>query len=163
MSMVEFKNASKKFGTNLVLHPINLSIDPGEVAVVVGPSGSGKSTMLRCINVLEKISDGDLLVDNISVLSSSHDVRRIRLEAGMVFQQFNLFPQLTAIQNVMFGPIRARGHSKIEAREIAAALLEKVGARGANELLSIPTFGRTAAARGHRPGTGRSTQTDPLR
>jgi glutamine transport system ATP-binding protein len=127
MSMVEFKNTSKTFGTNLVLHPINLTINRGEVAVVVGPSGSGKSTMLRCINVLEQISGGDLLVDNISVLGSSQDVRRIRLEAGMVFQQFNLFPQLTAIQNVMFGPVRARGCSKIEARDIAAALLEKVG------------------------------------
>jgi glutamine transport system ATP-binding protein len=127
MSMIEFRNASKQFGSHLVLHPIDLAIERGEVAVVIGPSGSGKSTMLRCINVLEKISGGDLRVDDISVLGSTRDVRRIRLEAGMVFQQFNLFPHLTALQNVMFGPIRARGRTKAEAREIAAALMQKVG------------------------------------
>ena len=94
---------------------------------MIGPSGSGKSTMLRCINVLETISEGDLRVDDISVLGSARDIRRIRLEAGMVFQQFNLFPHLTAMQNVMFGPVRARGRTKAEAREIAGALLQKVG------------------------------------
>ena len=127
MSMIEFRQATKRFGTHTVLHPLSLGIETGEVAVIIGPSGSGKSTMLRCINVLETISDGDLRVDDISVLGSSRDIRRIRLEAGMVFQQFNLFPNLTAMQNVMFGPIRARGRSKAEAREIAASLLQKVG------------------------------------
>ena len=127
MSMIEFQQASKRFGQHVVLQPLDLAISAGEVAVIVGPSGSGKSTMLRCINGLETISSGNLLVDNISVLGSSRDVRRIRLEAGMVFQQFNLFPNLTAMQNVMFGPIRARGQSKAEAREIAGALLHKVG------------------------------------
>ncbi|NIF70107.1 glutamine ABC transporter ATP-binding protein GlnQ [Burkholderia sp. Ap-962] len=127
MSMIEFRQASKRFGDHVVLQPLDLSIERGEVAVIVGPSGSGKSTMLRCINGLETLSAGDLRVDGISVLGSARDVRRIRLEAGMVFQQFNLFPNLTAMQNVMFGPIRARGKSKAQAREIAAALLLKVG------------------------------------
>ncbi|MET2827740.1 glutamine ABC transporter ATP-binding protein GlnQ [Mesorhizobium shangrilense] len=127
MSKVEFRKVSKRFGNHLVLQSIDLAIDPGEVAVVIGPSGSGKSTMLRCINVLERVSGGDLLVDGLSVLGSSRDIRRIRLEAGMVFQQFNLFPHLTALQNVMFGPIRSRGKNKADAREIAAALLQKVG------------------------------------
>ena len=125
--MIEFENTSKQFGSHLVLHPLNLAIEHGEVAVVIGPSGSGKSTMLRCINGLEKISGGDLRVDSISVRGSSRDVRRIRLEAGMVFQQFNLFPHMTAIENVMFGPIMARGLSRTEAREIATSLLLKVG------------------------------------
>ncbi|KXU82757.1 glutamine ABC transporter ATP-binding protein [Paraburkholderia monticola] len=125
--MIEFKQATKRFGQHVVLQPLDLAIERGEVAVIVGPSGSGKSTMLRCINGLETISSGDLRVDDISVLGSKRDVRRIRLEAGMVFQQFNLFPHLTAMQNVMFGPIRARGQSKSEAREIAGALLQKVG------------------------------------
>ncbi|MBR0900305.1 glutamine ABC transporter ATP-binding protein GlnQ [Bradyrhizobium tropiciagri] len=125
--MVEFKGTTKQFGPHLVLKPIDLAIERGEVAVVIGPSGSGKSTMLRCINVLEKISGGDLRVDNISVLGSAQDVRQIRLEAGMVFQQFNLFPNLTAVENVMFGPVRARGQSRSEARDIATALLQKVG------------------------------------
>ena len=127
MSMIEFREATKRFGSHVVLHPLNLTIETGEVAVIIGPSGSGKSTMLRCINVLETISGGDLRVDDISVLGPSRDIRRIRLEAGMVFQQFNLFPNLTAMQNVMFGPIQARGRSKAEARGIAAALLQKVG------------------------------------
>ncbi|MCX4161785.1 glutamine ABC transporter ATP-binding protein GlnQ [Paraburkholderia megapolitana] len=125
--MIEFQGASKQFGAHVVLQPIDLAIERGEVAVVIGPSGSGKSTMLRCINVLEKISGGDLRVDNVSVLGSPNEVRSIRLEAGMVFQQFNLFPNLTAMQNVMFGPRWARGRSKAEARDIAAALLQKVG------------------------------------
>ena len=84
MSMIDFQQASKRFGANVVLHPLDLAIERGEVAVIVGPSGSGKSTMLRCINGLEKISGGDLRVDSISVLGSARDIRRIRLEAGMV-------------------------------------------------------------------------------
>src|ERR1700761_8176491 len=112
MSMIEFRQATKRFGAHVVLQPLDLAIESGEVAVVIGPSGSGKSTMLRCINVLEKVSSGDLLVDGLSVRGNSHDIRRIRLEAGMVFQQFNLFPHLTALQNVMFGPVRSRGKSK---------------------------------------------------
>ena len=127
MSMIEFRQTTKQFGSHVVLQPTDLAIERGEVAVVIGPSGSGKSTMLRCINVLEKISGGDLLVDGISVLGSLSDVRCIRREAGMVFQQFNLFPNLTAVQNVMFGPLRARRQSRAEARDIAHALLEKVG------------------------------------
>ncbi|MBY8606606.1 MAG: glutamine ABC transporter ATP-binding protein GlnQ [Burkholderia sp.] len=125
--MIEFQQASKRYGQHVVLHPLDLTIERGEVAVIVGPSGSGKSTLLRCINGLETISSGDLRVDDISVLGPARDIRRIRLEAGMVFQQFNLFPNLTAIQNVMFGPIRARGQTKAEARDIAGALLQKVG------------------------------------
>ncbi|MFB8343858.1 glutamine ABC transporter ATP-binding protein GlnQ [Brucella cytisi] len=127
MNMIEFKATSKSYGTHLVLPEINLSIDYGQVAVVVGPSGSGKSTMLRCINVLEEISGGDLIVDGMSVRGSQSEIRRIRLEAGMVFQQFNLFPHLTALENVMFGLIRARNRSKGEARDIAETILAKVG------------------------------------
>lgn len=127
MSMIEFQNVSKRFGPQLVLDAIDLSVTQGEVAVVIGPSGSGKSTLLRCINVLETISSGDLRVDGVSVRGNARDVRHIRLEAGMVFQQFNLFPHLTALENVMFGPIRSRGKSRAEARDIAAALLQKVG------------------------------------
>lgn len=127
MSMVEFKSMSKNFGHVTVLKDINLRIDAGEVVVVLGPSGSGKSTMLRCINALEKISGGDLLVDGLSVKGRSTDIHRIRLEAGMVFQQFNLFPQMTALENVMFGPMQVRGATRAEAREQALALLRKVG------------------------------------
>ncbi|OZI34954.1 glutamine ABC transporter ATP-binding protein [Bordetella genomosp. 10] len=127
MSMVEFQNVSKKFGESIVLRDISLNIDTGEVVVVVGPSGSGKSTFLRCINVLETIEEGDLLVDGLSVKGTPAEIREIRREAGMVFQQFNLFPQLTALENVMFGPIHTRGTSRDEARAEAEALLAKVG------------------------------------
>nr|WP_080484421.1 ATP-binding cassette domain-containing protein [Burkholderia ubonensis] len=112
MSMVEFQNVSKSFGHVPVLKNIDLTIDAGEVVVVIGPSGSGKSTMLRCINALEKITSGDLLVDGQSVRGHAATIRNIRLEAGMVFQQFNLFPQMTALENVMFGPIQVRGASR---------------------------------------------------
>jgi len=127
MSMVEFQNVTKRFGDSVVLRGISLNIDSGEVVVVVGPSGSGKSTFLRCINVLETIEDGDLLVDGLSVKGTPAEVREIRREAGMVFQQFNLFPQLTALENVMFGPVHTRGMSRDEARAEAEALLAKVG------------------------------------
>ena len=127
MSIVEFKNVTKRFGDNVVLDGIDLSIDAGEVVVVVGPSGSGKSTFLRCINVLETIQGGDIVVNGQSVLGSPAQVRELRREAGMVFQQFNLFPQLTALENVMFGPIHTRGATRAQAREQAQALLAKVG------------------------------------
>jgi glutamine transport system ATP-binding protein len=127
MSMVEFRNVIKRFGASTVLDGISLDIDAGEVVVVVGPSGSGKSTFLRCINVLETINDGDLLVDGLSVKGTPEQVRNIRREAGMVFQQFNLFPQMTALDNVMFGPIHTRGASREDARAEAKALLAKVG------------------------------------
>jgi glutamine transport system ATP-binding protein len=125
--MVEFHEVTKRFGESTVLDEISLSIDAGEVVVVVGPSGSGKSTFLRCINVLETINGGDLLVDGLSVLGGAAQVREIRREAGMVFQQFNLFPQMTALENVMFGPVHTRGQSRDEARELAEGLLAKVG------------------------------------
>lgn len=127
MSMVEFKDVIKRFGDSVVLNGITVNIDVGEVVVVVGPSGSGKSTFLRCINVLETIDGGDLRVDGISVLGSAEDVRTIRREAGMVFQQFNLFPQMTALENVMFGPVHTRGAGRDEARQVARDLLGKVG------------------------------------
>jgi glutamine transport system ATP-binding protein len=127
MSVVEFRKVTKTFGEVVVLRDVDLSIDAGEVVVLIGPSGSGKSTLLRCINALEEINGGDLIVDDISVRSSRSQVRVIRQEAGMVFQQFNLFPQMTALENVAFGPRRVRGASKAEAVEQAKALLKKVG------------------------------------
>ena len=109
--MIEFKNVSKHFGPTQVLHDISLKINQGEVVVIIGPSGSGKSTMLRCINKLEEITSGDLIVDGLKVNDPKVDERLIRQEAGMVFQQFYLFPHLTALENVMFGPQRSRRKS----------------------------------------------------
>lgn len=127
MSIVQFKRVIKRFGTNTVLDDISVSINKGEVVVVVGPSGSGKSTFLRCINALETIEGGDIIVNKLSVRGSASEVRRLRREAGMVFQQFNLFPQLTALENVMFGPVHTRGTGRKQAHTEAEALLNKVG------------------------------------
>ena len=125
--MIEFKNVSKNFGQTQVLHDINLKINQGEVVVIIGPSGSGKSTLLRCINKLEEITTGDLLVDGMKVNDPKVDERLIRQEAGMVFQQFHLFPQMSALDNVAFGPIRVRGAKKDAAQQLARELLGKVG------------------------------------
>ncbi|WP_326848762.1 glutamine ABC transporter ATP-binding protein GlnQ [Bartonella sp. HY761] len=126
-TIVEFKQVSKRFDQLIVLDKVDLKIKKGEVVVLIGPSGSGKSTLLRCINALEKINGGDLVVDNISVLGGRRKVRTIRQEAGMVFQQFNLFPQMTALENVAFGPREVRKLPKREAYAIARELLNKVG------------------------------------
>ncbi len=120
MSIVEFKKVS-------VLDDISLNIDKGEVVVVVGPSGSGKSTFLRCINKLEDIQAGDIVVNGLSVNGTPAQVRELRREAGMVFQQFNLFPQMSALENVMFGPVHTRGTERAQARQEALDLLAKVG------------------------------------
>ncbi|MCH5051495.1 glutamine ABC transporter ATP-binding protein GlnQ [Pectobacterium aquaticum] len=125
--MIEFKNVSKHFGKTQVLHNIDLTIGQGEVVVIIGPSGSGKSTLLRCINKLEEVTSGELVVDGLKVNDPRVDERLIRQEAGMVFQQFYLFPHLTALENVAFGPIRVRGASKADAEKLALELLAKVG------------------------------------
>ncbi|MBK0001775.1 glutamine ABC transporter ATP-binding protein GlnQ [Erwinia sp. S38] len=125
--MIEFKNVSKHFGATQVLHDIDLKIEKGEVVVIIGPSGSGKSTLLRCINKLEEITSGELIVDGLKVNDPKVDDRLIRQEAGMVFQQFHLFPQMSALDNVAFGPIRVRGAKKEDAQRLAKELLGKVG------------------------------------
>ncbi|WP_197330434.1 glutamine ABC transporter ATP-binding protein GlnQ [Ralstonia syzygii] len=127
MTAVDHIVQFKRFGQTTVLDAVDLNIGIGEVVVLIGPSGSGKSTLLRCINALEQIDGGDLIVDGISVLGGAKKVREIRQEAGMVFQQFNLFPQLTALENVAFGPRQVRGMGKREAEDLARELLTKVG------------------------------------
>lgn len=124
--MIEFKNASKSFGQTQVLHDINLKINQGEVVVIIGPSGSGKSTLLRCINKLEGLTSGDLVVNGMNINDPKVDERLIRQEAGMVFQQFHLFPQMSALDNVAFGPIRVRGAKRNAAQKLARELLGKV-------------------------------------
>jgi glutamate transport system ATP-binding protein len=125
--LVELERVRKSFGDNLVLDGIDLTIDRGEVVVIAGPSGSGKSTMLRCINGLEGIDDGDVRFDGTSLARAGKDVNRIRAEIGMVFQQFNLFAHRTVFQNLTMAPIEVKGLDKAAARAGAERLLERVG------------------------------------
>jgi len=125
--VIEFKNVGKSFGKVEVLHDIDLTIQEKEVVVIVGPSGSGKSTLLRCINGLEMVTEGELVVNDITLPRQKHQIREIRKEVGMVFQLFYLFPHMTALDNVAFGPRKVRGASRSEANAIANDLLEKVG------------------------------------
>jgi glutamate transport system ATP-binding protein len=125
--LVELLAVSKSFGDNLVLDAIDLGIDRGEVVVIAGPSGSGKSTMLRCINGLETVDEGEVRFDGQSLSRAGKSLNRMRAEIGMVFQQFNLFAHKTVLENVTLAPIQVKGLSKAQARERAGALLERVG------------------------------------
>jgi polar amino acid transport system ATP-binding protein len=133
--MIEVRGVHKSFGDVEVLRNVDLTIKRGEVVVVIGPSGSGKTTLIRTLNGLEKINAGRIVVDGITLQDEATirkgkmdraALREVRLELGMVFQRFNLFPTLTALQNVMQGPYRVRGLPKAEATERALALLEKM-------------------------------------
>jgi glutamate transport system ATP-binding protein len=125
--LVELERVRKSFGDNLVLDDIDLVIDRGEVVVIAGPSGSGKSTMLRCINGLEGIDEGDVRFDGRSLARAGRDVNRIRAQIGMVFQQFNLFAHKTVTENLTMAPVEVKGLDKGAARAIADRLLQRVG------------------------------------
>jgi len=125
--MVTFKNVHKWFGPLHVLNGIDLHVDAGEVVVVCGPSGSGKSTLLRCINRLEPIDSGDIVVDGMGLQDPATNLTKLRAEVGMVFQQFNLYPHMTALANITLAPIKVRRLPRAEAERIARTLLAKVG------------------------------------
>jgi glutamine transport system ATP-binding protein len=128
--MIQIENLCKRFGEFEVLKGINLNIRAGEVVCIIGPSGSGKSTVLRCINRLEDITSGKVMVDGLDVSSPKTDINHVRTEAGMVFQQFNLFPHMSVLENVTLGPIKVRKMPKNEANELGLELLAKVGLSG---------------------------------
>ena len=125
--MIQFTHVHKWFGKLHVLNDINLTVSAGEVAVICGPSGSGKSTLIRCINKLEPIVSGEILVDGIQVHDKHTSLTRLRAEIGFVFQQFNLYPHMTALDNVTLAPMKVRKTSRKEAEESGMILLEKVG------------------------------------
>jgi glutamine transport system ATP-binding protein len=125
--MIEVKNLKKSFGTNVVLRDINVKVKPQEVVVVIGPSGSGKSTFLRCINLLESITDGHVYIEGSDITDKKSDINKVRTEVGMVFQQFNLFPHKKVIENIMLAPMKVRNISAVEARKKGLELLRKVG------------------------------------
>jgi ABC-type polar amino acid transport system ATPase subunit len=127
VATVELTHVRKAFGMHEVLRDISFSVDPGEVCCIVGPSGSGKSTVLRCINRLVTIDGGDVVVDGLSVRDPAVKDVDLRRRVGMVFQQFNLFPHMTALDNVTLAPRKVRGLGAKEAADLGRALLAKVG------------------------------------
>lgn len=125
--MITVKNLHKSFGDTDVLTGIDQHISKGEVVVIIGPSGSGKSTFLRCLNLLEKPTDGEIYVDDELITSPKADVNKIRQKMGMVFQQFNLFPHLTIMENITLAPVKLKKMTKEEAVKVGKELLARVG------------------------------------
>jgi glutamine transport system ATP-binding protein len=125
--MIQVKNLKKSFGKNEVLKDISVTVKNREVVVVIGPSGSGKSTFLRCLNMLETITGGHVYIEGIDLTDKKTDINKVRTEVGMVFQQFNLFPHKTVIQNIMLAPMKVRNLSAEKARAKGLELLRKVG------------------------------------
>ena len=123
---IEFIHVDKWFGPLHVLSDVTLAVAGGEVIVVCGPSGSGKSTLIRCVNRLEPIQKGEILVDGRSITAPDVNLSRLRAEVGMVFQSFNLFPHMTVLENITLAPTKVKGLSAAEAEKIARALLERV-------------------------------------
>jgi ABC-type polar amino acid transport system ATPase subunit len=124
--VIEFRKVNKWFGSLQVLKDIDLTIHQGEVVVVCGPSGSGKSTLIRCVNGLELIQSGDIIVDGMSLNDPKTNITKLRAEVGMVFQQFNLYPHKTALENIILAPMKVRKQSREEAEKIAYDLMAKV-------------------------------------
>lgn len=132
--MIRTRNLRKYFGSNHVLRGIDLTIEDGEVLVIVGSSGSGKSTLLRCLNLLEKPTYGSVFIDDVDITKSRVNINKIRQHIGMVFQQFNLFPNMTVLDNIKLAPKKLRKVSDRKANRRAKELLEQVGlANKANE------------------------------
>jgi len=125
--MMRARDVQKYYGQFRALAGVSLDVHEGEVVVICGPSGSGKSTLLRCINGLERIQAGDIMVDGMSVRDPRTDLKKLRSEVGMVFQSFNLYPHMTALRNITLAPMKVRGLSRAQAEATAHELLRKVG------------------------------------
>ena len=125
--MIHVKNLKKSFGKVSVLNGIDEHIEKGEVVVVIGPSGSGKSTFLRCINLLEEPTSGEIIFEGNNIMNKDVDINKLREKMGMVFQNFNLFPHKSVIENITLAPIKVKGVSKSEAERKAMELLKMVG------------------------------------
>ena len=125
--MIDVKNLTKRFGNLLVLDGVSEHIDKGECVVVIGPSGSGKSTFLRCLNMLETPTSGEILFDGVSMTDPKTDINLMRQKMGMVFQHFNLFPNMTILKNITLAPVRTGKMSKADAEKKAMELLGRVG------------------------------------
>ena len=132
MAKIEIKNISKDYEMNdgTILHAVknaSITVDDGEVVVIIGPSGSGKSTLLRTVNALEKAQSGSILIDGKDIMDKNTDIRKIREEVGMVFQTFNLFPHLSVLDNIILAPMKVKKLKRKDAEEIGMKLLKRVG------------------------------------
>lgn len=132
--MIDTKNLKKNFGELKVLKGVTQTIKKGEKVVIIGPSGSGKSTYLRCLNLLETPTSGEIFIDGINILDKKNDINKIRQKMGMVFQHFNLFPHLTVLENITLAPITLKLKTKEQATSDAYALLDRVGLRDKAEV-----------------------------
>ena len=155
--LVSIKNVHKSFGDLEVLKGVSLDVSKGEVICIIGPSGSGKSTLIRCINALNDIQQGSILVEGIEVNSAALDKLLLRKKVGMVFQQYNLFPHKTALQNIMMAPVKVLKLSRVEAKQRALALLKKVRLEGKEE--SYP--GELSGGQQQRVAIARSLAMNP--
>ena len=126
-TILEIRNLRKQYDDNVVIEDLDLAVKEGEVIVIVGPSGCGKSTLLRCINALEPIQGGEILLHGKPVARDSKSLQDMRQKIGMVFQNYELFPHMTVLDNIMLAPVKAQGRKKDEVREEAMALLRRVG------------------------------------
>ena len=127
MALLRLDEVRKHFGAHEVLRGVSLDVDEGDVVCLIGASGSGKSTLLRCLNLLEQVDDGDIRFDDREITDPRVDADAVRRDIGIVFQAYNLFPHLTAEQNILLGPVKSRGESREAARTRAHTLLERVG------------------------------------
>ena len=127
MPMIEFRNVNKWFGDFHVLKNVNETVEKGEVLVICGPSGSGKSTLVRCVNRLENVDQGEIVINGQTITDKAQDLNALRADIGIVFQQFNLYPHLTVLKNITLAPLKVKKASKDEAEKTALRLLERVG------------------------------------
>ena len=148
------RDVNKWYGEFHALKNVSLAVKRQEVVVIIGPSGSGKSTFIRTINRLEEHQSGDILVDGIPLTRDVRNIEAIRMETGMVFQQFNLFPHLTVLENITLAPIHVRKRKKQDADAHAMELLERVKIPEQAQEVPRAALGRPAAARGDRPCLG---------
>jgi amino acid ABC transporter ATP-binding protein, PAAT family (TC 3.A.1.3.-) len=171
--LVRARNVQKSFGDNAVLKGIDLDVFPGEVVVILGPSGSGKSTFLRCINHLEEMNAGSIMVGDEQIgyalkrgllhRLSARKIAHQRQKIGMVFQQFNLYPHMTVLQNIMEAPIGVHKFPRDEVLQHARELLATVGLSDKADAWPRQFVGGTTAARGDRPCAGDQTAADAVR
>ena len=147
MSLIEIRDVHKWYGEFHVLKGISEKVEKGEVLVICGPSGSGKSTFIRCLNRLEPIQKGDILFEGTSIYAPEVDVNALRAEVGMVFQQFNLYPHLTVLENVTLAPIKVRGMGKKEATDLAMDVFPVPGGPTRQIIGLVPFFVRILTAR----------------